>query len=70
VGEGLKQVKEMEYFIAKQVAERFNVTPRTVTNWCKAGLLPGARKPGRDWLIPVEALDGFTPPDRGRPPRK
>lgn len=33
----------------------------TVRGWCGAGRLAGARRVGRDWLIPIDAP---PPPDR------
>lgn len=51
----------------QQVAERRNVDKGTVAKWCHDGLLPNARKVGRDWLIPARALDEFEPPPAGNP---
>lgn len=42
----------MEYESPIQVAERFGVTVRAVQKWAAAGKLKGAKKVGRDWLIP------------------
>lgn len=43
----------MEFEQAAEVAERLQVTVRTVQLWAKEGRLPGARKVGRDWIIPA-----------------
>jgi excisionase family DNA binding protein len=57
----------------EQVAARFDVSTMTVIRWCRQGLLPGAvqvgRKRGGIWLIPEDALQGFTRPTPG-PKRK
>ena len=35
-----------------QVARALGVEPRTVVHHCRAGHLPGARRHGRDWVVP------------------
>ena len=37
------------------MAAIWNVTERTVTNFCKNGRIPGASKAGRSWTIPDDA---------------
>ena len=53
------------------VAKRYGVTPATVRRWCRLGYLPGAERLGvgqrATWAIPERALDGFEPPEPGRP---
>lgn len=44
----------MEYESVGSAAKRWQVTPRTVQKWAKEGKIPGARKEGRDWMIPVK----------------
>ena len=44
----------MEYESASRTAERLGVNVRTVQKWCKENKLKGAKKVGRDWLIPVD----------------
>lgn len=39
----------------KEMATIWNVTERTVTNFCKNGRIPGASKVGRSWTIPDDA---------------
>jgi hypothetical protein len=34
-------------------------TADTLKHWCEDGKLPGARKRGRYWFIPQEALDAL-----------
>lgn len=40
----------------QQAAERFGVTTRAVQKWAAAGRIPGARKIGRSWFIPWDAI--------------
>lgn len=42
----------MEFETPMQVAERLGVTVRAVQKWASTGKLKGAKKVGRDWLIP------------------
>ncbi|MCD8218328.1 MAG: ATP-binding protein [Clostridiales bacterium] len=39
----------------KEMAFIWNVTERTVTNFCKTGKIPGAIKEGKSWKIPDDA---------------
>lgn len=41
-----------EYITIKEIAEKWNVTPRRIQKMCTDGRIPGARKFGRDWAIP------------------
>ena len=45
----------MNYFSVDEVAKKWNVSARTVQNYCKSGKIPGARVFGRSWMIPEEA---------------
>ncbi len=47
----------MEYLSAKEAAEKNNLHIRTIQKWAKEGKIAGARKVGRDWLIPEEAFE-------------
>ena len=40
----------------REIAEKWNVTERTVTALCKNGKIPGAVKSGRSWQIPDNAV--------------
>jgi len=42
------------YKTVKDIAEKWNVGPRTVQIMCADGKIPGAVKFGRDWAIPVD----------------
>lgn len=50
----------MNFETAAQAAERLGVTVRAVQKWAKEGKLEGAKKVGRDWMIPfgVVAKEG------------
>ena len=52
----------MDYLTVRQTADKWGVTPRQVQALLKAGRIPGAIQPVRDWLIPVDALK----PEDGR----
>lgn len=46
----------MEGFLTiKEVAEKWNLTPRRIQKLCADGRIPGASKFGRDWAIPKDA---------------
>jgi excisionase family DNA binding protein len=55
----------------EDVARRYGVTARAVRRWCEDGRLPGAERVGTGqratWVIPESALQGFEPPELGRP---
>ena len=53
----------MDYMDVHQAAERWQVPERKVTALCREGRIPGARKSGKLWLLPENALrplDGRT----------
>jgi len=53
----------MDYMTLKEVAEKWDVTPRRVNYLCAAGHIPGAVKKASVWLIPKTAekpIDGRT----------
>ncbi|MBP3476990.1 MAG: AAA family ATPase [Lachnospiraceae bacterium] len=39
----------------KEMAQKWNISERTVTTFCKSGKIPGAVKQGRNWQIPDDA---------------
>lgn len=47
-----------------EAAKRLGVSRQWIHKLLKAGRLPGARKVGRAWLIPEEALDNIQPPKK------
>lgn len=59
----------MRYVTAAELAKRLNVNIRTVQLWAKNGKLPGAKKPHRDWLIPIpedEDAESLPVADNGK----
>lgn len=52
----------MDYISITEFAAKFEVSERTVRNWCSTGRIPGAYLVGKTWNIPSEA----TPPVKGK----
>ena len=52
----------MEYISIAQFAAKYEVSDRTVRNWCSGGRIPGAYLVGKTWNIPAEAM----PPTKGK----
>lgn len=46
-----------------QVAHVLNRAPETVREWIRAGKLPGARKVGRCWMMPLPDLAEVLEPE-------
>jgi hypothetical protein len=44
-----------DYSTVKEIAQRWNLTPRRVQKMCSDGIIPGAIKFGRDWAIPKDS---------------
>ena len=44
----------MEFYTARQLAELWGLTPRSVQLMCAKGSLPGAFRFGREWAIPKD----------------
>ena len=45
----------MDYCTVKEIAEKWEITSRMVSIYCKENRIPGAFKLGNMWLIPQEA---------------
>ena len=43
------------YTTVKDIAEKWNLKPRTVQIMCATRKIPGVLKFGRDWAIPIDA---------------
>jgi len=45
----------MEYLTVKEMGEKWKISSRMVTIYCKEGRIDGAIKKGNLWLIPEDA---------------
>ncbi len=45
----------MDYLPVAQIAEKWNISPRSVRNYCAEGRVPGAFLTGKTWNIPADA---------------
>ena len=52
----------MDFFTAKEIAEKWNISKRLVLKYCADGRIEGAQKFGNLWKIPADA----TKPDDPR----
>ena len=43
------------YSTVKEIAQKWNITPRTVQILCASGKITGAQKFGNVWAIPIKA---------------
>ena len=46
----------MEYISVHEISEKWHMKERKVTAFCREGRIAGARKNGKEWLIPSNAL--------------
>ena len=46
----------MEYISIHEISKKWHMKERKVTSFCREGRIPGARKNGKEWLIPSDAL--------------
>lgn len=46
----------MEYLTVREMAERWGISSRMVTIYCKEGRIPGAVKKGNLWLLPIDSV--------------
>ncbi len=44
-----------EFMTVKEIAKKWDLSNRRVQKMCSDGLIPGAKKFGRDWAIPNNA---------------
>ena len=54
-----------EFITIEEAMTLSGYTRRNITDLCKKGKLPGARKMGKQWLVPKQALENYTPGPRG-----
>ena len=45
----------MDYMTLREAGKKWGISPRQITSYCSDGLIPGAEKMGRVWLIPKDA---------------
>lgn len=50
-----------------EVAERFGRSDGTIRRWMRDGVLEAYQQANGVWRIPVNAVENFVPPERGRP---
>lgn len=53
----------IDFLTVKEAGEKWNVSGRMVTIYCKEGRIEGAIKKGNLWLVPIDAVkpvDGRT----------
>jgi len=46
----------MKYLSAKEMAEKWGLSTRSVQYFCSCGRIPGAKNLGRQWIIPADAV--------------
>lgn len=44
------------YLTAKEIADKWGISVRTVQSFCAAGKIPGASKMSDVWIIPEDAV--------------
>ena len=57
-------MSDRDLYSVQEVAERYNVTPKTIQRWIKEGLFPGATKKNplganSPYEIPQSAIDHY-----------
>lgn len=45
----------MGFLTASEIAKKWNISERSVRNYCKQGRVKGAEQKGKLWLIPENA---------------
>jgi len=54
-------VRGKEYYTISEIAEKFDVTPATVSSWIRTDVIC-AKKVGRQCIIPVEEVEKLLNP--------
>ena len=49
-------VIRMEYISIHEISEKWKMKERKVTAFCREDRIPGAKKVGKTWMIPSDAL--------------
>lgn len=58
-------ISALDFLTTKEAAEIIGILPRSVKVLCQREKLPGARKVGRDWLIPRASAEGYEKGPQG-----
>lgn len=53
----------MKYMTCQEAASLLGLTIRRVQQMCKNGMIPGAIKKGRSWMIPKDSVEKIPPKD-------
>lgn len=56
-----------EYITIRGIAKRLGVSVTRINFLVRQGRFPGAEKLGKQWIIPVEAVDNYVPRSPGQP---
>ena len=59
----------MHLIRTQEFAKRYGISRQMASIWLRAGKVPGAQKLGAVWAIDAQALEGWQPPELGRPGR-
>lgn len=57
----------MKYFSVKEIAGKWNISERTVRNYCAGGKIVGAKLCGKTWQIPANVPQPISPTKTQRP---
>jgi Helix-turn-helix domain len=47
-----------EFVSVNDIAEAYHKSIETVRRWCRTGAIQGAKRIGRDWIIPAKYTSG------------
>ena len=46
----------MKYISSSEIAKKWNISERSVRNYCNSGRIPGAFLDGKKWMIPIDSI--------------
>lgn len=58
------------YMKTKNFSQLLGISADTVRSQCKAGKIPGAKRFGGTWLIPMAYVESYVPPEVEKQPRQ